>query len=231
MDDMNEWLKTVLPHNDLNLSLAPVDLLLRLLAALGLGAVVAAIYRLTQRGDAAPAPSFVTTLILLCVLLAMVPQVIGNNAARAFSLVGILAIVRFRTTVEDTRDSAFVIVAVIVGMAVGVGNFQVAGVGLAVIGSAAILIRFVPVPFSRPKIDWTLQLRVGAGAGTQTPWEEVFTRHCAQAQLLSTATARQGAALDLSYKLQLKTSATPMQLLNEINRLEGIQNVEMKRNQ
>src|SRR5947208_9025981 len=103
-----------------------------------LGGAVAAIYRFTQHRDAPAAPSFIATLVLLCILLAMVPQVIGNSAARAFSLVGILAIVRFRTTVEDTRDTAFVIVAVIVGMAVGVGNIQVALVGLAVVGTAAI---------------------------------------------------------------------------------------------
>ena len=38
-------------------------------------------------------------------------QVIGESPARAFSLVGILSIVRFRTVVEDTRDTAVVIFA------------------------------------------------------------------------------------------------------------------------
>ena len=49
------------------------------------------------------------------------------------------------------------------------------------------------------------------------------------AQLQSTATARQGAAIDLTYKIRLKPDATPLQLMNEINRLEGIQNLELKR--
>ena len=49
----------------------------------------------------------------------MVSMVIGNEIARAFSLVGALSIVRFRTVVEDTRDTAFVIFAVVVGMALG----------------------------------------------------------------------------------------------------------------
>ena len=76
-----------------------------------------------------PAP-LATTLVLLSMLIAMVSIVIGNSVARAFSLVGALSIVRFRTVVDDTRDTAFVIFAVIVGMAAGAGLFLVALVGV-----------------------------------------------------------------------------------------------------
>ena len=64
--------------------------------------------------------------MLLSILIAMVTQVIGDNIARAFSLVGALSIVRFRTVVRDTQDTAFVIFAVAVGMAMGANNPWVA---------------------------------------------------------------------------------------------------------
>ena len=54
------------------------------------------------------AESFTVTLVLLTILIAMVTQVIGDNVARAFSLVGALSIVRFRTVVRDTQDTAYV---------------------------------------------------------------------------------------------------------------------------
>src|SRR3712207_7408096 len=57
--------------------------------------------------------------VLLAVLVALVTLVIGDSTARAFGLVGALSIVRFRTVVEDTRDTAFVIFAVALGMAAG----------------------------------------------------------------------------------------------------------------
>jgi hypothetical protein len=57
--------------------------------------------------------SFPITLALLSVLIAMSTQVIGDNVARAFSLVGALSIVRFRTVVRDTKDTAYVIFAVV----------------------------------------------------------------------------------------------------------------------
>jgi hypothetical protein len=73
------------------------------------------------------------------VLIAMVTQVIGDNIARAFSLVGALSIVRFRTAVRDTEDTAYVIFAVVVGMAVGAGHVWVATLGMAVVALGAFV--------------------------------------------------------------------------------------------
>ena len=69
---------------------------------------------------APPPGSWIDQAIVQWVLIALVTQVIGSSVARAFSLVGALAIVRFRTLVEDMRDTTFVIAAVAVGMEVGV---------------------------------------------------------------------------------------------------------------
>ena len=64
----------------------------------------------------------------------MVTQVIGSNVALAFSLVGALSIVRFRTVVRDTEDTAFVIFAMTAGMAVGAQNVVLALTGLVIVG-------------------------------------------------------------------------------------------------
>src|SRR6187549_1761836 len=111
---------------------------LRLLASLVLGGVVALIYRRARSEDAS---SFTATLVLLSILIAMVTQVIGDNVARAFSLVGALSIVRFRTVVRDTQDTAYVIFAVVIGMAVGSSDLWVAIIGLGVVGATAAVLR------------------------------------------------------------------------------------------
>ena len=110
--------------------------LVRLAVALVLGRLVAAVYNLT-RLPTERTPSFPRRSSCLSVLIAMVTQVIGDNVARAFSLVGALSIVRFRTVVRDTQDTAFVIFAVVIGMAVGGNNLPVAITGLIVVGAAA----------------------------------------------------------------------------------------------
>ena len=69
-------------------SVAPDVVLARLLAALVLGAMVALIYQRVRREEASN--SLTITLVLLCVLISMVSQVVDDNVARAFSLVGAL---------------------------------------------------------------------------------------------------------------------------------------------
>ena len=79
---------------------------LNMLLAFILGLVIAAIYKWTHTGM--PAETFTNTLIILCMLISVVMVVIGESVARAFSLVGALSIIRFRTVVRDPRDIAFV---------------------------------------------------------------------------------------------------------------------------
>src|SRR5689334_19211734 len=116
------------------------ELLFRLLLSMTLGFIVMFVYRVGRRGEPRNR-SFEITLVLLTILIAMVTKVIGDSVARAFSLVGALSIVRFCTVVRDTQDTAYVIFAVVVGMAVGASDLWVAAIGIAVIGFAAYLMR------------------------------------------------------------------------------------------
>src|SRR5689334_18514833 len=80
--------------------------LARVAGALALGWLVALVYQRT-RPTTKETTSMRGTLVLLSVLIAIVVQVVGESPARAFSLVGALSIIRFRTVVQDTQDTAF----------------------------------------------------------------------------------------------------------------------------
>ena len=126
------------------------DVVVRLVAAAILGLGVTWLYRVT-RPKAHVTTSFAVTLVLLSVLIAMVTQIIGQNVALAFSLVGALSIVRFRTVVRDTEDTAFVIFAVVIGMAVGTQNVIVALTGFVIVGGTVFLMK--PRRISRTLVD------------------------------------------------------------------------------
>jgi len=203
-------------------------LLLRLGVAFALGGAVAAVYFATHRRDETYQPTFVATLVLLTILIALVTQVIGESVARAFSLVGALSIVRFRTVVQDTRDTAFVIFAVVLGMAVGSGYLQVALAGLGVGGLAAFVVRPRRHAIDSPAPEWRLSLRVGLGA-LPPGLDEVYKKHLEARHEMGAATGRQGAALDLTYRVRLSPATSPAALVAELNQLEGVQQVELQR--
>ena len=222
---MPEWLQQAFGNG---LEISPWILAFRLALAFACGCAIAGIYRLVRRREVV-APTFPPTLILLAILCAMLPQVIGSHVARAFGLVGALSIVRFRTVVEDTHDIAFVIFSVLVGMAVGANHLAVALIGIGVIGIAAFVVQPRRGPNTWSDADSTLSVRVGVGRNPVTLVQAVFGKYLERFDLVSGATGRQGAALDLTYKVRLRPGSAPAELIGELNRLDGIQNVELRR--
>ena len=76
---------------------------------------------------------FNVSLVMLTVLTSMVMTVIGNNVALSLGMVGALSIVRFRTAIKDSRDTAYIFWTIIVGICCGVGDYFVAGIGSAIV--------------------------------------------------------------------------------------------------
>ncbi|HEX6909986.1 MAG TPA: DUF4956 domain-containing protein, partial [Longimicrobium sp.] len=73
-------------------------------------------------------PSLVHSLIILPVVTAGIFLVIENSLARAFSLAGIMAAVRFRNTLRETRDIVYILLALGIGLAAGAKALDVAAV-------------------------------------------------------------------------------------------------------
>jgi len=207
-------------------NVTPLYVFVRLLVALLMGAVIGWIFDRTDRGGDR-GTSFPATLVLLCALVAMVTQVIGDNVARAFSLVGALSIVRFRTVVRDTRDTAFVIFSVVVGMAIGARNLVLASIGLLVVGAAALLIARVTRERAEP--PFLLRVRVGLGNEVEQLVGGAMDEYLLGRRLMSVNTARLGAALSLSYEGRMREGRTAEDLVKRLNAIEGVQDVRFQR--
>jgi hypothetical protein len=98
-----------------------------MLGALAIMVPVTWIYILTRRHRGYE-ESVVHTLLILPVAVTGIVMIVKSSVALAFSLAGIVAAVRFRTTLEDTKDAVYVFLAIGVGLACGV---QAVGVALA----------------------------------------------------------------------------------------------------
>ena len=161
-------------------------------------------------------------------MIAMATQVIGDNVARAFSLVGALSVVRFRTVVKDTQDTAFVIFAVVVGMASGANHLVVALVGLGIVVAASLVL------WPRRADGWygadcTLSLRIAVSAGASGPRPNNSSAASTRRfTLTSVGTARQGTSLELTYRVLLRQGCAPADLVMELNALEGVESVGLQ---
>ena len=96
-----------------------------LIGALIFAAPIARMYTVIMRQDGYDR-SFVRMLVSLPVVVAGVVQVVRGDLALAFALAGIVAAVRFRTTVKDLQNAVFAFAAIGIGLASGTGSFSLA---------------------------------------------------------------------------------------------------------
>ena len=222
---MPDWLKTSLSSGA---DPSPSLLAWRIGVALALGLAVAGLYRWARRGEAIQA-TFLTTLVLLAALIAMATQIIGDNVARAFSLVGALSVVRFRTVVKDTQDTAFVIFAVVVGMAAGANHLAVGLVGLAVLAAASLFLWPRRKGGGWHAAEAILTIRVGLADGALAPITHALEGAADRVVMASAATARKGESLELTYRVRLRRGISPVDLVADLNGLEGVESVDLRR--
>jgi hypothetical protein len=70
--------------------------------------------------------SVVQALIILPIIVAGIILIVRNSLALAFSLAGVVSVLRFRTTLTDVRDIVFIFLGIAVGFAAGVQVLVVA---------------------------------------------------------------------------------------------------------
>ena len=120
-------------------TLNPLQVVLTLLVALGIGVFVYFIYKKTFTG-VVYSRSFNLSLIMLTMVSSLVILLISSNLTLSLGMVGALSIVRFRTAVKDPIDTVFLFWAVGEGLALGAGFMDVGIIGALVIGVVMVVV-------------------------------------------------------------------------------------------
>lgn len=222
---MPDWLREVASTGS---DISPPVIAARLIIAALMGLIVACIYQASHRKQISESFAFIVTMVMLTILVAMTTMVIGNSVARAFGLVGALSIVRFRTVVDDTRDTAFVIFAVVVGMAVGAGIVEVYLIGIPIVALTSTCLSVLGSSLQTPNVDRRLEIRVEGGIDSEMLLSAIFKQHLVSHRLTAISTAKQGAAIDLIYAVRLARADSLLQFVRSLAQLDGVQNVELK---
>lgn len=108
-----------------------------------LSSLIAITHRLTFTGEQYPR-NFFQSLILGSIVTAMVMMAIGDSLARGLGVFGAMAIIRFRTRIDDPRDVLFLFAALSTGLAVGVYGFTISFAGTILFCLVAALLHLSP---------------------------------------------------------------------------------------
>ncbi len=105
----------------------PIRLLLASFGAIALAVPISWVYFITSRARVID-QSFLTTIMILPVVVAGIAMIVLNSIALAFSLAGVVAAVRFRFTLRQPSDAMYIFVSIGIGLSSGIGALGIAAV-------------------------------------------------------------------------------------------------------
>ena len=198
-------------------------LLMALLLAFLCGQVLAWVYMYTHSG-LSYSRTYVASLILIPITVALVMMVLDNNLVTAFSLMAVFAIVRFRNIVRDTLDTVYILSLIVIGMAAGTQKFSTAVIGTAVASSVLLYVWYTSFG-SRQRYDLILNLHWADSLGKISALNTLLDRHALKVQMASQRSVQDEEGADLSYRLLLRDPSRVHDLLNELQANTSISRV------
>ncbi len=198
------------------------EMVVNMALAVALGLVISAVYRTTHSG-LSYSQSFTHTVVFVSVIVAIVMMVIGSSLARAFALVGALSIIRFRTVVKDTKDTAYVFAALAVGMAAGTSNYFLAALATLVVSLLALALHRSNFG-AMYKSEFILRFSFDQDRDSAA-YVERIQQHSRRSNLLHVEPSGDGRTLRLTYDITLREGATADGLTQAMSTLEGASEV------
>ena len=204
---------------DLTSEFTVIDVILVFSLSFVLSVFIGWIYKITHRG-ASYTQSFVFTLVLNGMVVALVMMIVGSNIARAFSLVGALSIIRFRNAVKETRDVGFIFFTMAIGMAVGTQFYTLAIIGAVVISLLILLmVRFDW--FSQNISNQILRVYVPNDVSFNELFENTFLKYTRSSDLIAVDSIHSGTLTELTYSVGLKKPAMAGAFIEEIKKINN----------
>lgn len=184
---------------------------------------------------------FLQSLALISIVAATVMQAIGDSLARGLGMLGALAIIRFRTVLDDPRNIAFMFASLAAGISCGVFGFTIALTGTVVFCLAAVILRFSPYSNSNELIG-NLKIQLPKEDSSRDIIESKLKSHCRnfeldQLRFLSPKSVssinEEGIKIverisrenlqEFTYLIRLKSDASIKALNNSILEIEGLE--------
>jgi len=223
---MNEWINTLL-NSDLGPTATggPSTTLFIMLLTFVIGHFIGFIYMWTHQAISY-SRTFVASLAVMPVIIAMMMIVMAGNALIAFGLLAVFGVIRFRNVLKDTRDTVFVLWAIMEGLTVGTMRYSTALMGAMGIALVLLYLRFTAFG-TRQRYDAVLTLRItGDLENARSDLRRTLDRHTLQATLAAERRVVDE-GVDVTYHLLLRDPARFEELQAELSPLQGIGNVSV----
>lgn len=200
---------TAKPPHDPNHFLHELD---DAMSALPLAAILGAALALRPRRKGTPprqAP-VIQTQIMLAVVGAVIMLVVGQSLARAFGIVGVASLIRYRVKIDDPKDAIVMLCCLAMGLSAGVGLHA-----LAMTSTAFVLVVLFALESFEPETKKLFDVIIKSKLDIREGVEQIFKRATAEYELRSVSEG------ELAYEVRLPFKRRTDKISNAIVALDN----------
>ena len=152
------------------------------IASLPLAAMLGAALALRPRRKGTPPrqASVIQTQIILAIVGTVVMLIVGQSLARAFGIVGVASLIRYRAKVDDPKDAVVMLCCLGVGLASGVGLYA-----LAMVSTIFLLVVLFLLESFEPESKKLFDVSIKSKKDVREPVEQIFRRASVDYELRS----------------------------------------------
>lgn len=164
--------------------------------------------------------NFILTIALLPVTVQTVIMLVNGNLGTGVAVMGAFGLVRFRSLPGNSREIGSVFLAMVTGLAAGMGYLGVAAFLLFIVGGGTVLMTHVPErknQFQKKELKVTIPENLDY-AGI---FDDLFEQYTSNAELLRVRTVNMGSLYELQYHICLKQEIQEKELLDQVRCRNG----------
>lgn len=193
--------------------------------ALALGLVISICYMCTQK-KGTYTKDFAIALTILPAVVAIVIMLVGSNIARAFSIAGAFALVRFRSVPGNSKEIAIVFFTMAIGLASGLGFIGFGAIATLIITLALIVMSLIKFGENESEEKF-LKITIPESLNYKDVFTEIFEANLKSYKVKNVRTTNMGSLYELQYLVILKKDTDEKAFIDALRCRNGNLNISL----
>ena len=207
---MLELFDSIIIGNDITLDVY----LICLLAAGACGVLTA----LTASFRSHASKSFLTSLILLPMIVCTVIAMVNGNIGTGVAVMGAFSLIRFRSVPGKARDIVVIFLAMTAGLACAGGYVGIALVFTLIVGLGMVIISLVPMGNER---CMDLHITIPESLRYANEFDDLFSKYLKSHRLVQAKTTNMGSLYKLHYRVEMKDAKHGQAFIDDLRCRNG----------
>ena len=162
--------------------------------------------------------SFLTSLILLPMIVCTVIAMVNGNIGTGVAVMGAFSLIRFRSVPGKARDIVVIFLAMTAGLACAGGYVGIALVFTLIVGLGMVIISLVPMGNER---CMDLHITIPESLRYANEFDDLFSKYLKSHRLVQAKTTNMGSLYKLHYQVEMKDAKQGQAFIDDLRCRNG----------